>query len=65
MFKNISRVFEESFGGVSRKEVFNRFQVYLKEVQKEVLGSFKDVSMVVQESFLCVSRKFQECFKEN
>ena len=43
----VSRVFQESFMGVSIK-----FQ-----------GCFKEVSRVFQGSLKCVSRKFQEVFK--
>ena len=47
-FKKVSRVFQGSFEGVSRK----------------FPGSFKEVSRVLQGSFKGVSRKFQGCFKE-
>ena len=64
-FKEVSRVFQDSFMGVSRKIEglkgdFGRFQGYLKEVSKVCQGCFNGVSG----SFKEVSRKFQECLKK-
>ena len=47
-FKEVSRAFQGSFNGVSRK----------------FRGCLKEVSRVFQGSFEGVSRKFQGCFKD-
>ena len=68
--QEVSRVFQGSFKGVSRKfqgcftEASRVFHGSFKCVSRKFQGSFTEVSRVLQGSFKGVSRKFQGCFKE-
>ena len=66
VFNKLSKMFQESFKGVSRKIEgcfkgdFSGFQGYLKEVQR----NYREVSKVFQGSLKGVLRRFLGCFKE-
>ena len=65
-FKGDSRIFKESFKGVSRqiegdfKGDFIWFQGYLKELKREFQERYvKDVSTKIEVCFKCVGRVFR------
>ena len=68
--KEVSRVFQESFKGVSKKiegcfnGVLSKFQRYLKEAQWVFEESFKGIPRMFQGSFNVVTWKNEGCSKE-
>ena len=67
-FKEVTRVFQESFKGIfleNVRGVLRKIEEYVKEIQREFQVSLKCVSRLILGSFKVVPIKFIGSFKEN